>query len=119
MALAQEIDIMKEDSHNGTINWKEQWSKAFLNCFCRIDDEVGGFYNETEGIEPDLSAVAPEAVGSTAVVAVVSPTQIIVANCGDSRAVLCRGKLPMPLSIDHKVRLVVLLNHCATFFATI
>ncbi|XP_055824841.1 protein phosphatase 2C 50 isoform X2 [Solanum dulcamara] len=102
MALSQEIDIMKEDSHNGSVNWKEQWSKAFLNCFCRVDDEVGGFCSETDGIEPDLSAIAPEAVGSTAVVAVVSPTHIIVANCGDSRAVLCRGKLPMPLSVDHK-----------------
>ncbi|KAL3332367.1 hypothetical protein AABB24_032780 [Solanum stoloniferum] len=102
MVLAQEIDIMKEDSHNGSVNWKEQWSKAFLNCFCRVDDEVGGFCSETDGIEPDLSVIAPEAVGSTAVVAVVSPTHIIVANCGDSRAVLCRGKLPMPLSIDHK-----------------
>ncbi|MCD9559725.1 hypothetical protein HAX54_017898 [Datura stramonium] len=102
LALAREIDIMKEDSHNGSVNWKEQWSKAFLNCFCRVDDEVGGFCSETDGIEPDLSAIAPEAVGSTAVVAVVSPTHIIVANCGDSRAVLCRGKLPMPLSIDHK-----------------
>ncbi|CAN4099497.1 unnamed protein product [Withania somnifera] len=102
MALAQEINIMKEGSHNITVNWKEQWSKAFLNCFCRVDDEVGGFCSETDGVEPDLSAIAPEAVGSTAVVAVVSPTHIIVANCGDSRAVLCRGKLPMPLSIDHK-----------------
>lgn len=102
MVLAQEIDIMKEDLHNGSVNWKEQWSKAFLNCFCRVDDEVGGFCIETDGIEPDLSVIAPEAVGSTAVVAVVSPTHIIVANCGDSRAVLCRGKLPMPLSIDHK-----------------
>ncbi|XP_060186913.1 protein phosphatase 2C 77-like isoform X1 [Lycium barbarum] len=100
MALAQEIDIMKKDSNNGSINWKEQWSKAFLNCFCRVDDEVGGFSSETD--EPDLAAIAPEAVGSTAVVAVVSPTHIIVANCGDSRAVLCRAKLPMPLSVDHK-----------------
>ncbi|XP_019249166.1 PREDICTED: probable protein phosphatase 2C 50 isoform X2 [Nicotiana attenuata] len=103
MALAQEIDIAKEDSHNNeTVNWKEQWSKAFLNCFCRVDDEVGGLGSETDGTEPDLAPIAPEAVGSTAVVAVVSPTHIIVANCGDSRAVLCRGKLPMPLSIDHK-----------------
>lgn len=47
--------------------------------------------------------VAPESVGSTAVVAVVCSTHIIVANCGDSRAVLCRGKTSMPLSVDHKV----------------
>ncbi|XP_057538088.1 probable protein phosphatase 2C 6 [Amaranthus tricolor] len=26
----------------------------------------------------------------------------VLLNCGDSRAVLCRGKAPMPLSVDHK-----------------
>ncbi|MCH1922073.1 hypothetical protein L9G15_21965, partial [Shewanella sp. A3A] len=31
-----------------------------------------------------------------------SSSHIIVANCGDSRAVLCRGKQPVPLSVDHK-----------------
>jgi protein phosphatase 2C len=42
-------------------------------------------------------------VGSTAVVAVVGPTHIVVSNCGDSRAVLCRGGAAVPLSSDHKV----------------
>lgn len=41
--------------------------------------------------------------GSTAVVAVLTPDHIIVANCGDSRAVLCRGGRAIPLSNDHKV----------------
>ena len=41
--------------------------------------------------------------GSTAVVAVLTPEHIIVANCGDSRAVLCRGGRAIPLSNDHKV----------------
>ncbi|KAK3003079.1 hypothetical protein RJ639_019079, partial [Escallonia herrerae] len=47
---------------------------------------------------------APEsdAVGSTAVVSVVTPDKIIVANCGDSRAVLCRNGAAVPLSTDHK-----------------
>ncbi|XP_038883693.1 probable protein phosphatase 2C 75 isoform X2 [Benincasa hispida] len=40
--------------------------------------------------------------GSTAVVAVLTPDHIIVANCGDSRAVLCRGGRAIPLSNDHK-----------------
>ena len=40
--------------------------------------------------------------GSTAVVAVVTSEYIIVANCGDSRAVLCRGGRAIPLSCDHK-----------------
>jgi protein phosphatase 2C len=41
-------------------------------------------------------------VGSTAVVALVSANQVVVANCGDSRAVLCRGGEPVALSRDHK-----------------
>ncbi|KAG6574134.1 putative protein phosphatase 2C 75, partial [Cucurbita argyrosperma subsp. sororia] len=41
--------------------------------------------------------------GSTAVVAVLTPEHIIVANCGDSRAVLCRGGRAIPLSNDHKL----------------
>ncbi|KAK3447297.1 hypothetical protein EUGRSUZ_A02858 [Eucalyptus grandis] len=40
--------------------------------------------------------------GSTAVAAVLTPDRIVVANCGDSRAVLCRGGKAIPLSRDHK-----------------
>ncbi|TVT99014.1 hypothetical protein EJB05_55643 [Eragrostis curvula] len=75
---------------------KKQWEKAFVDCFTRVDAEVGG--NATTGSQP----VAPDTVGSTAVVAVVCSSHIIVANCGDSRAVLCRGKQPLALSMDHK-----------------
>ncbi|XP_066348920.1 probable protein phosphatase 2C 37 [Miscanthus floridulus] len=44
-------------------------------------------------------------VGSTAVVAILVRGRLIVANCGDSRAVLCRGlegTPPVALSFDHK-----------------
>lgn len=34
--------------------------------------------------------------------ALICSSHIIVANCGDSRAVLYRGKEPMSLSVDHK-----------------
>eukprot|EP00899_Mesostigma_viride_P020482 jgi/Mesvir1/28435/Mv15858-RA.2 len=40
--------------------------------------------------------------GTTANVAIVGPRQLIVANCGDSRAVLCRSGTAVPLSLDHK-----------------
>lgn len=97
LALAEEIEFVKEGLVNGSINddCQDQWKKAFTNCFLKVDAEVGGKVNN----EP----VAPETVGSTAVVALISSSHIIVSNCGDSRAVLCRGKEPLALSVDHKV----------------
>lgn len=76
--------------------------KVFLRCFNKLDNEVGGF--PVIASETPFPPIAPDSVGSTAVVAVVCSSHIIVANCGDSRAVLYRGKVPMPLSVDHKVR---------------
>jgi len=45
---------------------------------------------------------AADNVGCTAVCTVLAPNHIIVANAGDSRAVLCRNGKPVPLSEDHK-----------------
>ncbi|KAF7830440.1 protein phosphatase 2C 77 [Senna tora] len=96
LALAEEIENVKEGLINGSIkaDCQDQWEKTFTNCFLKVDAEVGGNSN----CEP----IAPETVGSTAVVAIICSSHIIVANCGDSRAVLCRGKEPMALSVDHK-----------------
>jgi protein phosphatase 2C len=58
-----------------------------------------------------LSSVVSGIVGSTAVVALLVRGRLVVANCGDSRAVLCRGPAgtpPVPLSSDHKVCTCVL-----------
>ncbi|XP_051151446.1 protein phosphatase 2C 53-like [Andrographis paniculata] len=94
-ALVEELDtIMSNVSSNGD-NSEEQWRRACHKCFIKVDGEISG---KSGGGEP----VAPETVGSTAVVAIVCSSHIIVANCGDSRAVLCRGKEPMALSVDHK-----------------
>ncbi|CAH8490267.1 unnamed protein product [Heterobilharzia americana] len=43
-----------------------------------------------------------EKSGSTAVVAFVTPTHIIMANCGDSRAILVRDNKPLLATQDHK-----------------
>ena len=50
----------------------------------------------------DAAETDERTMGSTAVVAVVGTRRIFVANCGDSRAVLCRGGVAVPLSTDHK-----------------
>ncbi|KAJ6941832.1 protein phosphatase 2C 16-like [Populus alba x Populus x berolinensis] len=102
LALAEEFGNIKNNSNDGII-WGDQqlqWEKAFSSCFHKVDDEIGG--KSIRGlIEGDGNAsisssepIAPETVGSTAVVALVCSSHIIVANCGDSRAVLCPWKRP-------------------------
>ncbi|XP_066363076.1 protein phosphatase 2C 53-like [Miscanthus floridulus] len=99
--LAEELTKAEEAASDADLsglgpNTQKHWEKAFVDCFSRVDAEVGG-NTATEG-----KPVAPDTVGSTAVVALVCSSHVIVANCGDSRAVLCRGKQPLALSVDHK-----------------
>ena len=109
-ALAEEIEWTKEElceRNTGEGRLQVQWEKVFFDCFLKVDDEVKGKINRPVLGSPDemvLEAVSPETVGSTAVVALVCSSHIIVSNCGDSRAVLLRGKEAMPLSVDHKVK---------------
>lgn len=63
--------------------------EALRQAFQRTDDELSG----TE---------IGELVGSTAVVAVVGPHTLHVAHTGDSRAVLMRQGVAVPLTSDHK-----------------
>ncbi|RDX75194.1 putative protein phosphatase 2C 6 [Mucuna pruriens] len=99
--LVDEVEAAQSslDAKNGRDNWEDQWKKAFFNCFHKVDYEVGGV---GEGNGASVEPLASETAGSTAVVAILTQTHIIVANCGDSRAVLCRGKEALPLSDDHK-----------------
>ncbi|KAL5227719.1 hypothetical protein ABZP36_015984 [Zizania latifolia] len=113
-ALVEELSRIEGSvavANLGSVEYKKRWEQAFVDCFSKVDDEVGG--NANRGGRGDVGMsdaaavapaepVAPETVGSTAVVAVICSSHIIVANCGDSRAVLCRGKQPVPLSVDHK-----------------
>ncbi|XP_051119437.1 probable protein phosphatase 2C 6 [Andrographis paniculata] len=90
VALVEELAKIEGDEKSKCSDVEELWRVAFEKCFVKVDDEV------------TANSIAPETVGSTAVVTVVCPSHIIVANCGDSRAVLCRGKQPVALSTDHK-----------------
>lgn len=108
-ALVEEIESLSESSEGRSCSdWQGQWEKVFTSCFLKVDAEVegkiirGGLGSQSDATEGSLEPLAPETVGSTAVVAIVCSSHIIVANCGDSRAVLCRGKEPLPLSVDHK-----------------
>lgn len=75
----------------GTVDWE----RAMTSCFLTMDREVGGAQANSEEYG--------STVGSTAVVAMVGTEDIVVANCGDSRAILFSSGLAVPLSRDHKV----------------
>lgn len=84
---------------------EEEWKTTMERSFTRMDKEVVS-WGETvvsANCKCDLQSPACDSVGSTAVVSVITPDKIVVANCGDSRAVLCRNGKPVPLSTDHKV----------------
>ncbi|KAL1552760.1 protein-serine/threonine phosphatase [Salvia divinorum] len=66
------------------------WERVMAVGFRRMDEEV------------NKSGALAASTGSTAVVAVVGEEEIVVANCGDSRAVLCRGGVAVQISDDHK-----------------
>nr|GEX54450.1 protein phosphatase 2C 16-like isoform X1 [Tanacetum cinerariifolium] len=106
VALEEELKAYAQETINDTL--QVQWEKVFTNCFTKVDDEVGGKISrqtlEAKGDTVNVTSepVAPETVGSTAVVAVINSSHIILANCGDSRAVLYRGKEVVALSNDHK-----------------
>lgn len=92
------------------------WDASMQSCFRRLDAELCGFCpHGSECTESKAEAstsnscsssctepLVAGSVGSTAVVAVVGASHIVVANCGDSRALLCRGRQAVPLSTDHK-----------------
>ncbi|KAL2318118.1 hypothetical protein Fmac_031994 [Flemingia macrophylla] len=70
-----------------SLEW--DWEGILEGCFRKMDSEVAG-------------NAALRTVGSTAVVVVIAEAEIVVANCGDCRAVMARGGEAIDLSTDHK-----------------
>nr|AFK46885.1 unknown [Medicago truncatula] len=93
-------EIVEEEVEKEKVDWKSTMEKSFI----RMDEEVLNSSKTKQSFSCKCELQTPhcDAVGSTAVVAVVTPEKIIVSNCGDSRAVLCRNGVAIPLSSDHK-----------------
>ncbi|WVZ68203.1 hypothetical protein U9M48_017167 [Paspalum notatum var. saurae] len=97
------------DEHNKAASGEEAaWKGVMERSFVRLDEQAASWATSRSRDEPACRCEQQmpsrcDHVGSTAVVAVVSPTHVVVANAGDSRAVLSRAGAPVALSVDHKV----------------
>lgn len=80
-----ETVLQTEDFKNNQI------AKGIRSGFLSFDEEMR-----------ELPEVARGSSGSTAVCAFVSPDKVYIANCGDSRAIICRDGVPALTSHDHK-----------------
>ncbi|KZV35433.1 protein phosphatase 2C 37-like [Dorcoceras hygrometricum] len=99
-----EIVKAEVESAGGVVPWERTLSRSFLKMDKEVKDWCGAGVAcaSTSTCRCELRTPQCEAVGSTAVVAVLTPDKIVVSNCGDSRAVLCRNGVAIPLSTDHK-----------------
>ncbi|GKA08603.1 phosphatase 2C 37-like protein [Tanacetum coccineum] len=79
-----------------------EWKETMVKSFSRMDKDVTEWSSlaSSSNCRCELQTSQCNAVGSTAVVVVVSEDEIVVSNCGDSRVVLCRNDVA--LSTDHK-----------------
>lgn len=96
-------EIVKDEVESGKASWNDMMIKSFSRMDSEVTDGSSSASASTSACRCELRSPQCDAVGSTAVVAVVTPDKIIVSNCGDSRAVLCRNGTAIPLSVDHKV----------------
>ncbi|KQK04770.2 hypothetical protein BRADI_2g15840v3 [Brachypodium distachyon] len=107
VVLAEELARRRLRADAGAIGDEEDvrvrccWKEAMAASFARVDGEVVEAAAAGRD-DADVDESGSRTVGSTAVVAVVGSRRIVVANCGDSRAVLSRAGVAVPLSTDHK-----------------
>lgn len=86
--------------------------QALTDTFCQLDVAIRKMQNkrnetimawaESDPEKVAASRMRMERSGSTIVVVMVTPSHILCANAGDSRAVLRRDGRVLPLSFDHK-----------------
>lgn len=99
------------DGHAG-VKVSDHCAKHLLTCIIdteefRSNDIVAGIHSGFLSMDvkmrylPELASGVDKS-GTTAVVAFISNEHVYIGNCGDSRAVLCRGEQPVFYTQDHK-----------------
>ncbi|KAG5593349.1 hypothetical protein H5410_043863 [Solanum commersonii] len=91
-----------DDDNDSDNSSQVNWEKVMVTCFSKMDNEVMREGNRTVGFEDGRFEDGRKMVGSAAVMVIVGKEEIVVANCGDCRAILCSRGVAIPLSNDHK-----------------
>ncbi|XP_040379457.1 probable protein phosphatase 2C 37 [Oryza brachyantha] len=105
--LAEELAAAAREGEE-VVDEERAWRAALSRSFSRVDALAAVACACGRAAVPPcrcpLSGQTGAIIGSTAVVALLVRDRLVVANCGDSRAVLCRAAAaaPLPLSSDHK-----------------
>ncbi|KAK4728869.1 hypothetical protein R3W88_021857 [Solanum pinnatisectum] len=91
------------DDNNSGNSSQVDWEKVIVTCFSKMDNEVMREGNGRAEYEEGRFEDIRKTVGSAAaVVVIVGKEEIVMANCGDCRAILCSRGVAIPLSNDHK-----------------
>ncbi|KAL7122832.1 hypothetical protein ACP275_01G068500 [Erythranthe tilingii] len=99
MEKARKLPEVEEEEEERGFDWE----KVMVDCFGDMDQEFSdaGSPGQDEVAHGEAEQLYWR-MGSTAVVVLVGKAEVVVANCGDSRAVLCRGGAVVPMSTDRK-----------------
>lgn len=97
--------ITREVRHSKSLMIKEKPTSYYFDKFGTIDygklitDEVLA----ADHVLVEIAKKSMDVAGTTALIAILEDSQLIVANVGDSRGVMCDGRgNAIPLSFDHK-----------------
>lgn len=91
LEAVMKTDIFPGDKAEGAD--PEKIGKAMRDAFMNLDQNIRDTFEKSYGSDQS---------GCTAIVALVTPTHIIVANSGDSRSVMAKGGRTVEMSFDHK-----------------
>ncbi|KAK8803408.1 hypothetical protein WA158_001102 [Blastocystis sp. Blastoise] len=81
-------ELLRQQEYHASDTTPQQYEQVLKNGFVHFDQK--------------LKHIITDQSGSTAITSFITPSHIIVGNLGDSRCLLSRGYLPIPMSIDHK-----------------
>ena len=91
-------DLQELREKKGQVSRDEATQVMMKMMFLRRLEQQVGSAEETQNSDSNIADTA----GCTAITVLITPTEFYIANAGDSRAVLCRGGVAVPLSEDHK-----------------